>query len=266
MWRHKSPGSTSPCKGLHVLFKVRLNDACRHPSFPYLIPQKVVAASPLPPQWVLLYHLLGFPFSRNQVLPTARWSSCCWEWGRDSWYILKWSLSDSYYQVSHIQLLSLRCSLLHEFLFTFLNVYCTSNSYVATIHRRTMGTGRQWMTGMQKEFLVLFFFPLLLLLLLLENNLGKPSDEKKIYSSASSCPVPVSLFKALWEAIWGKVASKQHTELHLFPPYPTKKTPKPKQKTQKMLSSLFYSDLTWVKHLSPWHKGALQESIIRYRS
>ena len=50
--------------------------------------------------------------------------------------------------VSHIQLLSLCCSLLHKFLFTFLSVYCTLNSHVATIHRRTMGTGRQWMTGM----------------------------------------------------------------------------------------------------------------------
>lgn len=213
-----------------------LNDICRHLSLPYLVLQESVAASPLAPQWVLLYHQLVSPFSRNEVLSTACWSSCCREWGKHLWYILKWSLSDSYYHVSHIQLLCLCCSLLHEFLFTFLSVYCTLNSYVATIHRRTMGTGRQWMTGMQKGFFWFFppppplFFYFSFLKTTLASHHMKKSILHQLLPSAS-----VRLCKALWEVVWGKVASKQHIELHLFPPY---------QKRQKMPSSLFYPDLT----------------------
>lgn len=138
------------------------------------------------------------------------------------------------------QTLFLCCSLLHEFLFTFLSVYCTLNGNVATIHRRTMGIGRQWMTGMRKSFLVVglfcwlvffFNFSLLLLLLLLENNLGEPSDEKNLFFCQLLPGASVRLFKALWEVVWGKVASKQHIELHLFPPY--KKAPKTNKQTKK---------------------------------
>lgn len=141
----------------------------------------------------------------------------------------KWSLCNSYYHASPVQLLSFRCSPLHEFLFAFLSVYCTLNSYVATIHRRTMGTGRQWMTGMQK-----FFFP--------SSSSPSPSWKQpwrairwKIYSSASSCPVPVSGYLKLSEKWYGGRFHRNSIASWIFSLH---------IKNKRTLSSLFCPDLT----------------------
>lgn len=101
--------------------------------------------APCLPSPRMLHHALGLSLSRAKELLQEKMPQ---EMRSASMVLPKripvWLLLP----VSHIQLLSLCFSLLHEFLFTFLTVYCILNSYVATIHRRTMGTGRQWMTGM----------------------------------------------------------------------------------------------------------------------
>ena len=177
---------------------VRLNNICRLPSFPYLIPQKSVTASLPPPQWVLLCHQLISPFSRNEVLPAARRSSCRWESGKHSWYILKWSLSDSYYYISHIQLLSFAVLCFMSY-FSLSSVFTVlwMVMWLPSIGEPWELAGDEWLAR-KKGFLGSFFFPLLLLLLLLENNLGESSHEKT-YSSASSCPVPMSGYLKLSE-------------------------------------------------------------------
>lgn len=214
--------------------QVWLNDICRHPSFPHLIPQKRVTASPAAPQWVLRYHQLVSPSSRSEVLPTAGWSSHCCEWGKHSRSILKWSLSASYYHVSHIQLFPFAVLCFMSF-FSLSSVFTVLwiVMWLPSIGEPWELAGDEWLAC--KRGFWWWFFPLLLLLLLLENNLGQPSDEKKLFFCQLLPSASVRLFKALWEVVWRKVASKQHSELHLFPPY---------QKNQKVPSPLFYPDLT----------------------
>lgn len=225
VWWHKSPGTIPLDNGPYMWLK----DICTHPSLSYLRLGKLLLPSPSPPARVLLYHALVPPFSSPKVLPPACWSSCQGKWGKHSWYFLNDPCATLTTTHTPSSAFPFAVLLFMSFFFAFLGVYCTLNSYVATIHRRTMGTGRQWMTGMQK-----FFFP--------SSSSPSPSWKQpwrairwKIYSSASSCPVPVSGYLKLSEKWYGgrfhrnSVAS-QIFSLHI--------------KNKSTLSSLFCPDLT----------------------
>lgn len=192
---------------------MHLKDICsRHPSSSYLRLGK---------HFLPLAHLLPGCCIMHCVPHWVGPRSCCRKkcrrkWGQHPRYFLKGSPCDSYYQYPTSSFFPFAVLFFTSF-FSLSSVFTVLwiVMWLPSIGEPWELAGNEWLAC--KSFFCFFF--LLLLLLLLENNPGEPSDEKNPFFCQLLPSASVGLFKALWEVVWGKVASNQCNKLHLFPPY-----------------------------------------------
>lgn len=220
---------------------MHLKDICsRHSSSSY---------SRLGKHFLPLAHLLPGCCIMHCVPHWVEPRSCCRKkcrrkWGQHPWYFLKGSPCDSYYQYPTSSFFPFAVLFFTSF-FSLSSVFTVLwiVMWLPSIGEPWELAGNEWLAC--KSFFV--FFSFFFYFSFLKTTLAS-HQMKKIHSSASSYPVPVSGYLKLSEKWYGGRLHQTSVTSCIFSLHIENK---------KTLSSLFCPDLTQVKHPSLWHKCTL---------